>query len=232
MAFSYVDFVVASSIFLIFIILLFNQVLNYISNYRNIAETSELREMASILFNTFFTDKGLPSNWEEQNSAPAKIGLMNYLYVIVINVSDVSGNPRENIAINGSVDFDASCSRNVLNNTLRLYNSSNSQIPFQLYNQSFCEDGKLKRGEIVFNLTLLPNESKFFFLYFSSEKDVAPPNYFLDFPVNETNYTFQVFPIQELQAISISKLKGLRNLSYEELLQTIPKGYNFRVEIS
>jgi hypothetical protein len=54
----------------------------------------------------------------------------------------------------------------------------------------------------------------------------------LDFPVDEVNYTFEVFPVQEFQAISIDKLMGLRNLSYEEVIQTIPKGYNFRVEIS
>jgi hypothetical protein len=231
MAFSYIDFIVASGVFLIFITILFNQVGNYVSNYKNIAETSELREVASILFNTFFTGKGLPSDWENQNSTPFKIGLINDLFLIVINVSETSGNQRNNITINGSIEFDPSCSKGVLNNTIRLYDSSNTQVPFQLYNQSFCESGSLRRSEVVFNLTLLPNESKFFFLYFSSEKEIVPPNYFLEFP-NETNYTFQVFPVQEFHGISVGKLIQLRNLSYEEVIQTLPKGYNFRVEIS
>jgi hypothetical protein len=232
MAFDYIDFIVASSIFLIFVVFLFNQVLNYISNYRNVVETSELKEIASIIFNSFFTDKGLPENWEEQSFVPSKIGLIDNFYLTIINVTDLSGSLRENITINGSINFDPDCNKNIWNNTLKLYDSENSEIPFQLYNQSFCEGSGLKKGEIVFNLTLLPHESKIFFLYFSSEKNVVPQNYSLDFPVDEVNYTFEVFPVQEFQAISIDKLMGLRNLSYEEVIQTIPKGYNFRVEIS
>jgi len=232
MAFSYIDFAIASSIFLIFIVLLFNQILGYVSNYRNVVETVGLKEGASIIFNSLFGDKGLPNNWEEENYSPVKIGLIDDFYLAIINVTDLSGNLRENIAINGSIDFDSDCSKKIWSNTVRLYNSENSEIPFKLYNQSFCEDLSLKRADIVFNLTLPAHESKIFFLYFSSEKNVVLPEYSLDFPENVGNYTFQVFPVQEFQAISVDKLIRLRNLSYEEIVQTIPKGYNFRVEIS
>jgi hypothetical protein len=232
MAFSYIDFAIASSIFLIFIVLLFNQVLSYISNYKNVVETAELKEGASIIFSSLFGDKGLPSNWEEENYSPIKIGLIDDFYLVIINVTDSSGSSRENITINGSIDFDSDCSKNIWNNTVRLYNSENLEVPFKLYNQSFCEGLSLKKSDIVFNVTLSSNESKIFFLYFSSEKNVIPPSYFLDFPENAENYTFQVSPVQEFQAISVDKLIRLRNLSYEEIAQTIPKGYNFRVEIS
>jgi hypothetical protein len=119
-----------------------------------------------------------------------------------------------------------------LNNTVRLYNSSNQEIPFQLYNQSFCGSRYLKTGEIVFNLTLAAYQSKFFYVYFSPEKNVTAANYppFV-FP-NETNYTFQTFPVEELQTISIDRMKALRNLDYNEVIQSLVKGYNFKVEIS
>jgi hypothetical protein len=232
MAISHIDFAIATGLFLVFIGMLFGYVVSYLVDYRSMAETSELRGVASDLFNAFFIGKGVPGSWEEQGLTPLKIGLMDKLYLIVINVSETNGSYRNNIEINGTIDFDSSCERKVLNTTARLYNSSNSQIPFQLYNQTFCDGSYLKRSDIVFNLSLEPYESELFFLYFSSQKSVEAPNYSLDFPVNETNYSFQTFPIQELQAISVDKLKALRNLSYEEVLQTIPKGYEFRVEIS
>jgi hypothetical protein len=232
MAISYVDLAIATGLFLVFIGILFASVVSYLVNYRNIAENSELKGVASELFNIFFTGKGVPDNWEEYGLIPVKVGLMDKVYLIVINVTETSGSYRDNIAVNGTVDFDPSCTRNVLNNTVRLYNSSNFQIPFQLYNQSFCEGNYLKKSDIVFKISLEPNGSEFFFLYFSSQKNVQPPNYFLEFPVSVNNYTFQTFPAQELQAISVDKLKALRNLSYEEILQTIPKGYEFRVEVS
>ena len=231
MSFSYVDFAIASGIFLIFLSIIFSYLVNYIINYRNIAETSELRGIALIIFKTLFANEGLPRNWEEQNLNPVKIGLISKLYLVVINVTETSGNNRENVVINGSVEFDPNCERDVLNNTVRLYNSSNSQVPFKLYDQTFCDGVHIKKADIAFNSSLNSSQSKFFFLYFSSEKSVEAIEY-LDFPLGENNYTFQTFPIQELQILSLDKLKALRNLSYEEVLQTIPIGYEFRVEIS
>ncbi|MEM5879509.1 MAG: hypothetical protein QXU74_03395 [Candidatus Aenigmatarchaeota archaeon] len=232
MAFSHIDFAIATGVFLIFVGILFGYVVSYLVNYRNIAEASDLRGMASDLFNTFFIGRGIPNNWEDLGFTPVKIGLMNNLYRVFINVTEKNGTQRNNITINGSVYFDSSCSRKVLNNTLRLYNLSNQEVPFQLYNQTFCGGGYLKTGEIVFNVSLQPYQSQFFLLYFSSEKSVVPPNYSLAFPVNETNYSFQTSPVQEFQMISVDKFKALKSLDYGEVLQTIPKGYVFEVEIS
>ncbi|MEM5869837.1 MAG: hypothetical protein QXR09_01575 [Candidatus Aenigmatarchaeota archaeon] len=232
MVLSHIDFAIATGIFIVFLGILFGYLVSYLLNYRSIAESSDLRGIASDLFTTFFIDKGVPANWEDSEIAPVKIGLMNNLYRILINVTEKNGTQRNNIAINGSVEFDLSCNRKISNNTIRLYNSNNSEVPFQLYNQTFCDGGYLKTGEIVFNISLQPYQSQFFFLYFSSEKNVIPPNYSLPFPVNETNYSFEIFPVQELQMISVNKLIALRSLNYEEVLQTIPKGYAFRVELS
>jgi len=232
MAFTHVDFAIAAGVFLVFVGILFGYITNYLTNYQNMAMTSELRGVASDLFNTFFTGKGVPSNWDEQSFTPVKIGLINDLYRIAINVTETNGTNRDNIAINGTVNFDSTCSRNVLNNTVRLYNSSNSQVSFQLYNQTFCSSTHLKTGEIVFNLSLSASQTKFFFVYFSPEKNVTSASYSVAFPVNETNYTFQTFPIEELQTISIDRLKTLRGLDFTEVVQTLIKGYLFKVEVS
>jgi len=231
MAFSNIDFAIAAGLFLVFIGILFGYVVNYLLNYRNIAVASELRGVASDLFNTFFTGKGVPSNWDEQAIVPVKVGLMNDLYRIAINVTETNGTARDNIAINGTIDFDSTCSKNVLNNTVRLYNSSNLEIPFQLYNQTFCSSRYLKTGDLVFNLSLSADQTKFFFVYFSPEKNVTAASYSAVFP-NETNYSFQTFPVEELQMISIDRLKALRLLNYTDVIQTLVKGYSFKVEVS
>ncbi|MEM5773138.1 MAG: hypothetical protein QXL86_02835 [Candidatus Aenigmatarchaeota archaeon] len=231
MAFSHVDFAIAVGVFLVFLGFLFGYLVSYLVNYRNLAETAELREIASNLFNTFFIGKGVPSNWENQDVPPVKVGLMDNLYLIVINVTEADGSSRNNIVINGSVEFDEKCERNVLNKTLILYDSNNEKIPFQLYNQTFCGSNFLKKGDLVFNLNLEPYQSKFFFLYFSSEESVLAESYSIEFPSNEYNYTFNTFPVQEIQMISVDKIKALRNLNYGSLLQTIPKDYSFRVEV-
>lgn len=230
MAFTHVDFAIAVGIFLIFTSFLLGYVLSYLTNYRNMAETAEMRDIASTLFHTFFTGEGIPPNWEEMGITPVKLGLMSNLYLIVINVTETNGSYMVNTTINGSIEFDPNCEKKILNNTVRLY-FNDQQIPFQLYNQTFC-DNFLKKADIVFNLTLHPYTSKFFFLYFSSEKSVIQPDYSVPFPENPENYTFSTYPIQELQMISVDKLKSLRNLNYDDLLQTLPRNFNFKVEIA
>jgi len=231
MAISHIDFAIATGFFLLFVGILFGYTISYFLNYSNIAEASELRGVAFDIFNIFFTGKGVPANWTEQSFTPVKVGLMNDLYMIPVNVTETSGTARSNIGVNGTINFDSECSRNILNNTVRLYNSSNLQIPFQLYNQTFCNSMYLRTGEMVFNLSLAAYQTKFFFVYFSPEKNVTAATYSVIFP-NEINYIFQTFPVKEMQTISIDRFKALRNLIYDEVVQTIPKGYKFKVEIS
>jgi len=232
MAFSHVDFAIAAGVFLVFVGILFGYITNYLTNYQNMAITSELRGVASDLFNIFFTGKGVPSNWNEQSFMPVKIGLMNTLYRTAINITDTSGTPRTNIAINGTIIFDSSCSRNILSNTVKLYDSNNTQVPFQLYNQSFCSGSYLMTGEIVFNLTLVASQTKIFYVYFSPEKNVTSASYSVAFPVNTVDYIFQNFPIEELQTISIDRMKALRKLNFADVTQSLVQGYTFRVEVS
>jgi hypothetical protein len=230
MPISHIDFAIATSLFLLFVGILFSYIVSYFLNYSNIAKASELRGVAFDLFNTFFTGKGVPANWTEQSFTPVKVGLMNDLYMIAINVTETSGSPKD--IVNGTVTFDSTCSKNILNSTVILYNSSNLQIPFQLWNQTFCADGVyLNSSDIVFNASLVANQQKFFFLYFSSERNVSAATYSVAFD-NTSGYTFQTFPVKEMQMISVDRFKALRNLNYDEVVQTISKGYKFKVEVS
>lgn len=228
MPFSYIDFIVASGIFLIFFFLVLNSIMNYVNVYTNKIKISELKKIAFMLFKTLFSSPGIPTNWEE-NLEVETVGLMDKLYLITINVTSLEENP-ETITINQTLQFDPNCERRIRDNTLRLYNSS-ALLPFQLYNKSSCEDGYLKAGEIVFESHFSPSETKIFTLYFSSQKSIIPPNYSVEFPSFFKNFTSQVFPAQEIEMISVDKLKGLRELDYEEFLQNLSKEINLRVEI-
>ncbi|MEM5836480.1 MAG: hypothetical protein QW451_01035 [Candidatus Aenigmatarchaeota archaeon] len=225
---SYVEFAIASGIFLIFISLILSSVAKHISFYSDELKISELKKTALTLFKILFSSQGIPKNWEE-NLEVETVGLTSKLYSISINVTSLEEN-SEIIVVNGTLNFDPNCERRIRNNTLRLYNSSNL-LPFKLYNQSFCEGIYLKAGEIVFESHFLPFETKIFTLYFSSEKSVILPNYSVEFPSSLKNYTFQASPIQEIEMISVDKLKGLRELNYEEFLQNFSKGFGLRVEI-
>lgn len=231
MAFSQIDIAIAVGIFLVFIAILFSYMSNYFFNYRNIATTSELTGVASDIFNAFFTGRGVPENWDEQNFTPVKVGLMTTLYRVAINVTETSGTARNNITINGTVNFDSGCSRNVFNNTVRLYDSSNSQVAFQLYDQIFCSNEYIMRGNLVFNLSLSASQTKIFYVYFSPQRNVTASNYSFAFPATG-NYIFQAYPAEELQAISIDKLYALQKLNYTDVAQTLTKGYKFNLEIS
>lgn len=228
MPFSYIDFAIASGIFLIFISFLLGKITDYLNMYINKFKISELRLISFTIFKILFGSPGTPSNWEETLEFE-NVGLMNKLYSIAINVTSMEEIPLD-LLINGTLQFDPNCERKIRNNTLRLYNSS-SLVPFQLYNQTFCENGYLKSGEIVFESYFLPSETKVFTLYFSSEKNIAPPNYSVEFPSSPQNYIFQAYPIQEFEMISVDKLIGLRKLKYEEVVGNLSKGFGLRVEI-
>jgi len=229
MAFSNIDFAIAIGVFVVFVGVLFGYVVNYLVNYRNMAASSELTGVATDIFNTFFTSKGVPSNWDELSLPPVKVGLIDSLYRMAINVTGSAD--INNKAINGTLNFDSECSKNVLNETVRLYNSSNSEIPFQLYNQTYCSNRYLRAGDIVFNVTLSAGQTKFFYVYFSPEKNVTNTSYSVVFS-NETSYVFQAFPVEELQTISIDRLKALKRLSFTDVVQTLVTGYDFKMEVS
>jgi hypothetical protein len=224
-----IDFAVAVGLFLVFIAILFVYLVNYTTSYIDLTSTSELRTVVYDIFTSLFIGKGIPENWEEYNFTPVKVGLALDLYKVPILVTETNGTDRGYIILNVTIDFDANCENKTWNNTVRLYSSG--EVPMQLQNQIFCSDQYLKKADVVFNASFSANENKTFFLFYSPDKGVAAPEYSFSFP-SVSNFTFVIFPEEKLSTISITKLKGLRNLTYEEVLKTLGTEYKFNLEIS
>lgn len=228
---SEIDLVISVGLFILFIALLFIFLVNYLTSYRSLTSTSELRSVAYNIYNNLFSSKGLPSDWENRTYTPIKIGLVSDLYKIPVYVNETNGTNRGTITINVSISFDSNCESKAWNATVRVYNESNEEEPSKLFNQTYCSDRYLNKSDVVFNTSLTANQTKIFYIYYSPDQDIAESNYSITFP-NVTNITVQVYPEEQLTALSVAKLKALRNKSYDEVITTIGTEYKFNVEIS
>jgi len=225
-----IDFAVAVGLFLIFIGALFIYLTGYTTRHSGLISTSELRTFAYELYKLLFGSKGVPENWEKYGDTPVKIGLITELYRIPVVVKEMSGTDRGMTTISLSLSFDPRCENKTWNSTVRVYENG-EEVTSQLYNQSFCFEKYVNSSDIIFSSNFLANQNKTFFVYFSGEKLVAPPNYSLSFE-GSSNFTIQVFPEENLPTISISKLNKLRGLEYEEVVKTVGAEYEFNIEIS
>jgi len=227
---SQIDFAIAVGLFITFIVVLFLYISGYMSTYTGLISTSELRTVAYNIYNSLFGGKGIPESWEEGNYTPVKIGLITDLYRVPIILAETNGTDRGNVTINITLSFDTKCENKTWNSTIRVYENE-SEIPSQLYNQSFCTASYLNRSDLVFNTSFSANQNKTFFVYFSNDKSIAPSNYSLPFTA-PSNFMLQIYPEEILPVISIAKLLALRNLTYEEVVRTLGTEYKFRIEIS
>jgi hypothetical protein len=227
---SQIDFAIAAGLFLTFLAVLISYLVNYTSNYFNLNTISDLRTVAFSFFNTLFDSKGLPEDWENHSYTPVEIGLITDLYRVPLVINETNGTARTNYTINVSISFDADCLNKTWNSTVRVYDENNTEVPNQLFNQIFCSDYFLKEADLVFNLTIDAFSSKKYFVYFSPQKSIVPLNYYFTFPAAE-NYTVTIYPEERLATVSVDKLKGLRNLSYDEVVRTLGTGYKFYVEV-
>lgn len=228
---SQIDFAVAVGMFIIFVAVVIIYITNIIGSYQGLFINSELSTVSEDLFNTFFSGKGVPSDWEDLNVSPVKIGLVTDLYRLPVIIYETNNTLRNNVSINISVTFDSTCAKKAWNNTVRVYDSSNILVPLKLYNQTFCSNQFLTSADLVFNATVPANQNKTFFVYYSDDKNVTGSNYTLDF-TGAYNITALKYPVEKLTAISVAKMRALRNLTYSEVVQSVGSGYDFDIEIS
>ena len=228
---SQIDFVISAGIFVVFIavflILLSN---SFISN-SGIQVTSEMRTVAFDIHNALFAGKGLPTNWEDNNFPPLVIGLTTDLYRIPLLITETNNTARNNVSINATVNFDINCAKKAWNNTVRVYDNTSVLIPVTLFNQTFCTGQFLNTSDIVFNATLSALQSKTFFVYFSDDKNVTGSNYSLSF-TGSINVTSKSFPEIKLPAVSIAKMRALRNYNWNDFIQLLGGSYKVYVETS
>jgi len=228
---SQIDFAVAVGMFITFIAIVLIYIANIIGSYQGLFTNSELRTVSEDFFNTFFSGKGVPSNWEDYGVSPVKIGLVTDLYRLPLVIYEANGTARNNVSINVSVTFDTSCAKKAWNDTVRVYDSTNTLIPLQLFNQTFCSSQFLISADLVFNATFSANQKKTFFVYYSDDKNVTGSNYTLDF-TGAYNLTVLKYPVEKLTAISVAKMKAMKELTYSEMVQSVGSGYDFNIEIS
>lgn len=230
---SQIDFVIALGIFFVFVGVLIIFMLNYISSYTSIVGTSELSTTAYSIYNSLFSGKGVPADWEDKDYTPLKVGLIEDLYVVPIRITDKSDGAISNSTINVSVTLDAQCLNRSWETTVRLYDENNVEMAADFYNQTFCPgaDRYMYTADTVFNITLSAYQTKFFYLYFSPDQSIGATDYYHPFPTSAENITAAQFPEVRVGMVSNSKLNALRGMSYEEVIKTLGADYDFRVEI-
>ncbi len=231
---SQVDFAIAVAVFFLFIAFLLSVVLNFYISYVNLAASSELRTTAYNVFNSLFAGRGLPVDWETRDYLPTRIGLISDLYKVPVTVTDTGGASRSNFTVNFTISLDFQCTNRTIENSIRIYNETNIVHPFTLYNKSYCRGSNiyLNQSEFAINLSSAARQSQLFFVYFSGDKNVNATNYTqIAFPPSAINADIKVFPTETLPTLSWSKIRTLRNLVYDRILETLGRGQEFRIEI-
>lgn len=230
---SLIDLVIATGMFFVFVALVMGFVLTYYSNFLSVLQDSELRTSTASVQNIFFGGKGVPSNWETLGTVPARIGLMNDLYKLPLVITTRNSTPMSNVTVNFTVGFDPYCLNTTREATVRIYNASNQEHPYTLYNKTYCVANTfLKSADVAMNISIPALTSNVFLVYFSPEPGVNATAYgTVPFPSSAANYTVISYPTETLSMVSQSKLKALRNLTLSQIAQTLGSDTNFQLEV-
>jgi len=172
---NYIDFAIASSIFIIFFATALMFSTNYFSNLSSLTKTSEFRSISENFFRIFFESKGVPENWEDYSNTPVKIGLAEDLYKIPILLKETSGYNRINELISRHILFDENCENKTWNNTVRVFDENYNELVYKLSDETFCFSQYLKEANITWEVNVSVSQIKKFFIYYSSENNVNPP---------------------------------------------------------
>jgi hypothetical protein len=174
---NYIDFAIASSIFIIFfgVALMFST--NYFSNLSSLTKTSEFRSISENFFKIFFESKGTPENWDDYSNTPVKIGLAEDLYKIPILLKETSGYNRTNEFISRHIVFDENCENKTWNDTIRIFDENYNEFVYKLSDETFCSSQYLKEANITWEVNVSANQTKKFLIYYSSENNVNHPTF-------------------------------------------------------
>jgi hypothetical protein len=174
---NYIDFAIASSIFIIFfgVALIFST--NYFSNLSGLTKTSEFRSFSENFFKIFFESKGVPENWDDYPNAPVKIGLAEDLYLVSVLVKETNGSIRTNEPVTAQIIFDENCQNKSWNNSVRMYDEDWNQINLEISNTTNCTSQYLNHSNITWNVDISANQTKKYYLYYSPDNEITDPNY-------------------------------------------------------
>jgi hypothetical protein len=223
-----IHFSIALAIFLLLTAFILREYVSFVTEQENREESVETKLNALQVLRKILS-LGIPSNWTREDIQ--QLGISEYIYKKPVIITETSGIDRGYTLVNLSgFVFDEDCSKMILNNTVRVY-SYEEEIPFALFNQTFCEGGYLKNATIVLNTSFSAHQSKTFFVYFSSDSDIRSPTYSLPFNTT-TGFNLNVYPAEKMLGLSVKKLRELRELNYTDAVNSLLAGYEIYVEVS
>jgi hypothetical protein len=221
-----IHFSVAIIIFLVLTAMVFKTYSNYLSVHTE-AVTAVDAKINTFLAMQKILSKGFPENWDE--SSIKQLGLLDYMHRTPVEVTETSGEGRYTL-FNITLTFDHDCSLIALNNTVRVYEYE-EEVPFTLYNQTYCYGNYLKDSTIVINSSFLAWQSKIFYVYYSNDSNIIPANYSLPFST-DTGFNVTVYPRERMLWLSVDKLQKLRQLNYSIATASLSAGNEFYIEVS
>lgn len=227
---SQIDFVVAAGLFILFTVMIITLLMNYLNNYFSASSVVDLRTLAYDAFYNIFSAPGIPSNWENSSHAPAKLGLTTNLYKVPFAITETNGTARNNYPVNVTFNFDSACQNKAWNTTVRIYDDNNNLVPLNLLNQTYCTSQYLQTADVIFNVSMQSHSQTKFYIFYSAQQKVLP-NFASYFYPNATNYSVRIYPEITLQIVSVDKLLALRNLSYDQVVQSLSGSSKFYIEV-
>jgi hypothetical protein len=228
---TFTDMALAAGIMIVFLAFIISSMVGYINSYTGIASTSELQGVAKSVFNSLFTTRGVPGNWEGSSTLPLRFGLATDLYRMPIVVRETNGTERGNVSVNVTVIFDSICANTTIDTTIVLYDSNNTHVPVALFNKTSCPGTYLKQSDIVFFLTLNASQSKTFYIYYSPDTNVIVARPTIAFPTT-VNYSATVYPPQQMTQVSAAKILAMNSTNYTQFRQTIGSDYRVNITIT
>ena len=215
---GWVDWAIATGIFIVFFAFTFSYVNQQFLLRGELPELFSIKEIALQYLEKFFS-LGEPEDWSSANFEVP--GLMIKLYKLPILLEEKAGLARQNETIDLRLTLDEDCELRAWESTLRLLDSDGKEIPFDLYNQTYCNSSYLKQTNLVFFAQLEANSSKFYFLYFSEDKQILAPNY-----TSDLSYANQLLQNSKLKLNLTGEVEELYNkqTNSQNLLQATKLG--------
>lgn len=211
---GWIDWIIAASLMIVAIVSSFYFVLSKTSMYRDVVKIFELKNVAINYLNKLLNPQ---------------IGLTTEIYRIPIFIRENASLDRTNELVSLPLVLDEDCKGKAWQSTIRLINLTGEKIPFNI-TSTYCFSNFVKEVNLTFLLNLTANSSIFYFLYFSPEQAIEPL-ILGELPGNiATPIEIKIFPIEKVLVLSISKLKELKNLNYEDVVKLLG-GYDFNLEI-
>ncbi|MBI2547597.1 MAG: LamG domain-containing protein [Candidatus Aenigmarchaeota archaeon] len=163
-----ISFIVAISVFLIFVALVLVSTINYFTRTPESVTIIELRDKTKSLFDILFGSSGIPTNERVTTD----------LYRIPLLLQETNGTNRVNEIVSLSVAFDDLCNKLMSwNNTVRVYDQQFNELPSKISYQEFCSGQWLNTSIVSFIVNISANENKKVYVYSINNTNTSAPNH-------------------------------------------------------